>query len=73
VLFRYRGGKVGEYMWAKEKERLERSKRRPWEQPDQGHFVGDLLALALAGMVCIGALLLLAAFASRLSLLLVTV
>ena len=31
MLPRYYGGKIGEYMWEKEMERLERFKNRPWE------------------------------------------
>ncbi len=43
------GGRIGEYMWEKEKERLARYKDRPWElqskQPRGNPFVTFLIGL----------------------------
>ena len=50
MISRYRG-RVGEYLWEKEMQRLERYKDRPWELESKYQPGADLFALAL---VCIG-------------------
>lgn len=52
MLWRYRG-RLGEYMWEKEKARLERYKDRPWES-QSSESPGD--ALLTLVFVCLGIL-----------------
>lgn len=53
MVSRYRG-KLGEYLWEKDKERLERYKDRPWELQSRSQTGGELFAL---GVVCGGGLI----------------
>ena len=46
MLPRY-GGKVGEYLWEKEMERLERYKDRPWELQSREAAAHPLLVLII--------------------------
>ncbi len=49
MVWRYRG-RIGEYMWQKEQERLERYKDRPWElrsQQSSGNPLFVLLFISL--------------------------
>ncbi len=41
------GGKVGEYLWEKEMERLERYKERPWELQSREVAAHPLLVLII--------------------------
>ena len=50
----HHGGKVGEYMWEKEMERLERYKDRPWELQSREGAGGPLFTLLFV-VVVIGA------------------
>jgi hypothetical protein len=52
MVSRYRGA-IGEYMWQKDMQRLERYKDRPWELQSRSQIGGELFILA---MVCIGGL-----------------
>lgn len=61
MVSRYRG-KVGEYLWEKERERLERYKDRPWELQSKSQAGGELLGLLLVCLACLGVLLLLSLF-----------
>ena len=58
MIWRYRG-RVGEYMWEKEQERLKRYKDRPWELQSREAAGNPLLALLI---VSIGAAVGLMAF-----------
>ena len=55
---RYRG-KLGEYMWQKELERLNRYKDRPWELQARAQAGGELVVLAIVVGVALGGLMLL--------------
>ncbi len=55
------GGKVGEYMWEKEMERLERYKDRPWELQSK-EPAGSPLLLLLFVVVTMAGLMFLALF-----------
>ncbi len=55
------GGKVGEYMWEKEMERLERYKDRPWELQSK-EAAGSPLFVLLFVVVTMAALMFLASF-----------
>jgi len=55
------GGKVGEYMWEKEMERLERYKDRPWELQNK-EADGSPLFVLLIVVVTMAGLLFLASF-----------
>jgi hypothetical protein len=52
MVARYRGS-LGEYMWQKDMQRLERYKDRPWELQSRSQIGGELFVLAV---VCIGGL-----------------
>ncbi len=52
MFWRYQG-RVGEYMWQKEQERLERYKDRPWELRSQESSGNPLLVLFF---ICLGLL-----------------
>ena len=52
MVSRYRGT-VGEYMWQKDMQRLERYKDRPWELQSRSQIGSELFVLAV---VCIGGL-----------------
>ena len=55
------GGKVGEYMWEKEMERLERYKDRPWELQSK-EADGSPLFVLLFVVVTMAGLLFFASF-----------
>ena len=55
---RYRG-KLGEYLWEKEMERLNRYKDRPWELQSKRQAGDELVALAIVVVVGFGGLMLL--------------
>jgi len=55
------GGKVGEYMWEKEMERLERYKNRPWELQSK-EPAGSTLFVMLFVVVTMAGLMFLALF-----------
>ena len=55
------GGKVGEYMWEKEMERLERYKDRPWELQSK-EPAGSPLFVLLFVVVSMAGLMFLALF-----------
>jgi hypothetical protein len=52
MVSRYRG-MLGEYMWQKDMQRLERYKDRPWELQSRSQIGSELFVLAV---VCIGGL-----------------
>ncbi len=57
MLQRYRG-RVGEYMWEKEQQRLERYKDRPWELQSKESAGNSLLVLLLIALaIPVGVLL----------------
>ncbi len=56
------GGKLGEYLWAKEMERLERYKDRPWELQSREVAGGPLFILLFAVVVMVGGILVLSLF-----------
>ena len=58
---RYRG-KLGEYMWQKEMERLNRYKDRPWELQSRAQSGGELIVLMIVLGVAFGGLMLLSLF-----------
>ena len=58
---RYRG-KLGEYMWQKEMERLNRYKDRPWELQARAQSGGELIVLMIVIGVAFGGLILLSLF-----------
>lgn len=53
MVSRYRG-RLGEYMWQKDMERLERYKDRPWELQSKSQTGGELFVL---GLVLVGGLI----------------
>jgi hypothetical protein len=53
VISRYRG-KLGEYLWQKDMQRVERYKDRPWELQSRSQTGGEFFAL---GVVIAGGLL----------------
>ena len=61
MLWRYRG-RLGEYMWEKEKERLERYKDRPWELQSRESPGNEFLALVLVCLGILGGLLVFSLF-----------
>ncbi len=61
MLPRYRG-KLGEYMWQKEMERLNRYKDRPWELQSRQQAGGELIILAIVFAVGFGGLMLFSLF-----------
>jgi len=61
VISRYRG-RVGEYMWEKEKERLEGYNDRPWELQSKVQSGGEVLGMAIVCVSLISGLLLLSLF-----------
>lgn len=62
-MFRYRGNRVGEYLWEKEMERLEQTQKHHPEPMSRGQAAGELAVLTLAGAaVCMGIIMLLALF-----------
>ncbi|HZA25227.1 MAG TPA: hypothetical protein VFA32_21970 [Dehalococcoidia bacterium] len=52
MISRYRG-KLGEYLWQKEMQRLERYKDRPWELQSRSQTGSELFVLTA---VCVGGL-----------------
>jgi hypothetical protein len=52
MVSRYRG-KLGEYLWQKDMQRVERYKDRPWELQSRSQTGGELFVLVA---VCIGSL-----------------
>ncbi len=52
MVSRYRG-RLGEYLWQKDMQCLERYKDRPWELQSRSQTGGELFVLAV---VCIGGL-----------------
>jgi hypothetical protein len=52
MVSRYRG-RLGEYMWQMDMQRLERYKDRPWELQSRSQLGSELFVLAV---VCIGGL-----------------
>jgi len=56
------GGKLGEYLWDKEMERLERYKDRPWELQSREAGGGPLFTLLFAVVVMLGGILVLSLF-----------
>ena len=58
---RYRG-RLGEYMWEKEVERLERYKDRPWELQSKAQTGGEVIALVIVCVCSLIVLLLLSLF-----------
>lgn len=61
MVSRYRG-KVGEYLWEKEKQRLERYQDRPWEYENRSQGGSELLVLLLLCLSIPGVILLLSLF-----------
>ena len=49
MVSRYRG-RIGEYMWQKDMQRLERYKDRPWELQSRSQIGDELLVLAVVCM-----------------------
>ena len=58
MISRYRG-KVGEYMWEKEMERLDRCKDRPWELQSKNQNSGVVWSMVVFAIVVFVGLLLL--------------
>ncbi len=56
------GGKVGEYLWEKEMERLERYKDRPWELQSREAAAHPLLILIIFNVTIVAALLAISLF-----------
>ena len=56
------GGKVGEYLWDKEMERLEGYKDRPWELQSREAAGGPFFTLLFAVVVMVGGILVLSLF-----------
>ena len=56
------GGKVGEYMWQKEMERLERFKDRPWELQSRQAAENPLLVLFLISIATVAGVMVLSLF-----------
>ncbi len=56
------GGKVGEYLWEKEMERLERYKDRPWELQSREAAAHPLLVLIIFNVTIVAALLAISLF-----------
>ncbi|HEU0021160.1 MAG TPA: hypothetical protein VFR55_05720 [Dehalococcoidia bacterium] len=53
MISRYRG-RVGEYMWEKEMERLQRYNDRPWERQSKDTNGGAFLAMMFVLAVALG-------------------
>ena len=58
MISRYRG-KVGEYLWEKERERWEKYKDRPWELQSRNQTANPLFALVVVIVVAFSTLFLL--------------
>ncbi len=56
------GGRVGEYMWEKEQERLKRYKDRPWELQSRESQGNPLLIFLFIGLGILAGLLLFSFF-----------
>ena len=56
------GGKVGEYLWEKEMERLERYKDRPWELQSREAAAHPLLVLFIFNVAIVAGFLALSLF-----------
>ncbi len=61
MVSRYRG-MLGEYMWQKDMQRLERYKDHPWELQSSSQLGSELFALAVVGIGGLAGLLLLSLF-----------
>ncbi len=61
MMWRYRG-RAGEYLWEKEKERLERYKDRPWELQSRSSAGDAFFALVFVSLGILGALLVFSLF-----------
>ncbi len=61
MVWRYRG-RIGEYMWQKEQERLERSKDRPWELRSQQSSGNPLFVLLFISLGILAGIFLLSLF-----------
>ncbi len=55
-------GRVGEYMWEKEQERLERQKDRPWELRSQQSSGNPLFVLLFISLGILAGIFLLSLF-----------
>ena len=56
------GGKLGEYLWEKEMERLERYKDRPWELQSREDAGGPLFTLLFVIVVMVAGIIVLSLF-----------
>ncbi len=61
MMWRYRG-RAGEYIWEKEKERLERYKDRPWELQSKASAGDAFFVLVFVGLGILGGLLVFSLF-----------
>ena len=61
MVWRYRG-RIGEYMWQKEEERLERQKDRPWELRSQQSSGNPLFVLLFISLGILAGIFLLSLF-----------
>ena len=61
MISRYRG-RVGEYMWEKEKERLKGYNDRPWELQSKVQSGSEVLGMAIVRVSLLSGLLLLSLF-----------
>ena len=61
MISRYRG-RVGEYMWEKEKERLKGYNDRPWELQSKVQSGSEVLGMAIVCVSLLSGLLLLSLF-----------
>ena len=55
-------GRVGQYMWEKDKERLEGYNDRPWEFQSNAQSGGEVLGMAIVCVSLLSGLLLLSLF-----------
>ncbi len=62
LMFPRHGGKLGEYLWDKEMERLERYKDRPWELQSRDAAGGPLFTLLFVAVVMVVGTLVLSSF-----------
>ncbi len=62
LMFPRHGGKLGEYLWDKEMERLERYKDRPWELQSREAAGGPLFTLLFVVVVIVAWIAVLSVF-----------